>query len=136
MILGVGIDAVTVARFAAWHLKPRRSLRKLFSDSEIDYCLSLPARSAERFAVRFAAREAFFKALQAMQSAQDHVCGIPFLRVARAVEVVRSTIGVPTCVVDWDQLETQLAQQPWVHLSLTHTETVAQAIVILESQER
>lgn len=136
MILGVGIDAVTVARFAAWHLKPRRSLRKLFSDTEIDYCLSLSARSAERFAVRFAAREAFFKALQAMQDARDHVYGVPFLRVARAVEVMRSTTGVPTCIVNWGRLGIQVAQQPWVHLSLTHTETVAQAIVILESQER
>lgn len=136
MILGIGIDAVTVARFAEWHLKSQRSLRKLFSATEIEYCLSLPARSAERFAVRFAVREAFFKALQTMQAHQDLTCGAPFLRVARSIEVVRSVRGIPSCIVDWDYLGMPIVQQPRVHVSLTHTEGIAQAFVILESQER
>ena len=136
MILGIGIDAVTIDRFAQWHLKPRRSLRKLFSDAEIEYCVSVPARSAERFAVRYAAREAFFKALQAMQHAQDHAFAFPFLRIARSIAVVRQESGMPLCVVDWECLGVSVALQPRVHLSLTHTESIAQALVILESQER
>lgn len=136
MILGVGIDAVTIARFAHWHLKSRRSLCRLFSDAEVDYCLSVPALGAERFAVRYAAREAFFKALQAMQGVHDHACAMPFLRVIRSVGIVRCANGMPRCVVDWERLGVSLMPQPRVHISLTHTEAVAQALVIIESQER
>ena len=136
MILGVGIDAVTINRFAHWHLQSRRSLRRLLSDAEIDYCLSVPALSAERFAVRYAAREGFFKALQAMQSFQDNGCTVPFLRVIRSLEIVRRVNGAPRCVVDWDRLGVLSELQPRVHISLTHTEAEAQALVIIESQEQ
>lgn len=136
MILGIGIDAVTIARFEHWHLKPRQSLRRLFSEAEIDYCVSVLALSAQRFAVRYAAREAFFKALQAMSSTRNNPCALPFLRVVRSVEIVRHVNGIPICVVDWERLDVLPTPQLRVHISLTHTETVAQALVLIESQEQ
>ena len=50
MILGVGIDAVEIARFADWHTKSDKQLRRIFSEEEMAYCLSVPAKTAERFA--------------------------------------------------------------------------------------
>jgi len=63
--LSAGIDLVSVARIegmlARWG---ERFLRRVYTDGEIAYCLSkaFPARS---FAARFAAKEAFFKAVSA-----------------------------------------------------------------------
>ena len=61
MIKGIGIDSVEVARFAHWYSYPHASLRRIFSNTEIDYCLARTAQSSAHFAARFAAREAFLK---------------------------------------------------------------------------
>ena len=98
MIMGIGVDAIEIERFAAWHLFSRSQLRRIFSDTEIEYCLSVPAKSAERFAVRFAAREAFFKAL-----CQAGI-RVPFLTMCAQVRVEHSQQGAPVLLVDWSRL--------------------------------
>ncbi|GAG59168.1 unnamed protein product, partial [marine sediment metagenome] len=62
MIFGIGIDSVEIKRFAYWRQFNKKTLQRIFSSEEIDYCFITPVKSAERFAVRFAVREAFFKA--------------------------------------------------------------------------
>lgn len=63
MILGIGVDLVDVRRFEAiiyrWQHK---FLRRVFTDSEIRYC-NTKKHPAQRFATRFAAKEAFIKAI-------------------------------------------------------------------------
>lgn len=61
--LSVGIDLVSVSRIETllerWGDK---FLRRVFTDSEIEYCLER-FRPAQSLAARFAAKEAFFKAI-------------------------------------------------------------------------
>lgn len=121
MILGIGVDSVEIARFAHWHTYSAKQLLRIFSHEEIDYCLSVPSKSAERFAVRFAAREALFKAYCAWQP--DH--RIPFLSFCNAVTIIKKK-GIPEVVID-DQLP-----ECKITISLTHTRTIATAFVILE----
>jgi holo-[acyl-carrier protein] synthase len=130
MILGTGIDAVEIARFADWHTRPRTSLKKLFSDEEIEYCLSDVARSAERFAVRFAAREAVYKITHAILE----LTTVPFLTLAQVITIAKSSSGAPYLTLDWQKLS--ISKPPHIvwHLSLTHSETIAIASVIAEQR--
>ncbi len=125
MIVGMGIDAVEIERFAAWHQLTKKQLLRIFLLEEVNYCLALPIKSAERFAARFAAKEAFFKALCA--AVPDH--GLSFFTVCRHVAVVRDRGGAPTLHVDWCLLQIQAYG---VHLSITHAKTVAIAVVIFD----
>ncbi len=63
MIVGTGIDIVEVARVAAAIKRfGRRFLERVFTENEIRYCQS-KHNVMERFAGRFAAKEAAMKAL-------------------------------------------------------------------------
>jgi holo-[acyl-carrier protein] synthase len=132
VIFGLGIDSVEISRFASWTQYDAAQLQKVFSHEEIAYCLELPSASAQRLAVRFAIREALFKALApAMQKKQ-----IPFFALCRAVRVLRNEQGVPELVVDFEAISKYIASEvassitPLV--SLTHTKTIATAIVLLQ----
>lgn len=63
MIVGIGIDLVDVRRMEGiifrWHEK---FLRRVFTEDEIRYCNN-KKNPAQRFATRYAAKEAFIKAL-------------------------------------------------------------------------
>lgn len=119
MIVGIGVDIVDIHRFDAWHTKSRSSLARIFSESEIDYCLAVAAKSAERFAIRYAAKEAFFKAINRKQ-----LCSL--LTACKAFSIPDGT-GIPA--IDWNMLQIQ----PWhVYCSLSHSNMVAIAYVVVE----
>jgi phosphopantetheine--protein transferase-like protein len=106
-------------------------LKRIFSEQEITYCLKNPYKSAERFAVRFAAREAFFKALQPM------LCKpLPFLLLCRHVTITKSQCGVPSLSPEWKTLKEYVIEiQPEkirCHLTLSHSHCCANALVIIE----
>ena len=86
MIYGIGIDIVQVSRVEKvvkrWG---DRFLKRVFTVAEIDYCQK-KVSSASRFALRFAAKEAFSKAL-----GSGFTGGLGF----RHVEVVRHSSGRP-----------------------------------------
>jgi holo-[acyl-carrier protein] synthase len=130
MIAGIGIDSIEIARFAHWHCWPHTQLQRIFSQHEIDYCLAIPACSAQRFAVRFAAREALYKALTQLHPKHT----MPFLTLCRAT-TIETAAHHPTL-----HLNTALLQpyglsktEIMIHLSLTHTKTIATAMIILEA---
>ena len=126
MILGLGIDSVEIKRFSGWHRYSVRKLSHLFSAEEITYCLSVSAKSAERFAVRFAAKEALLKALSFTSG--SHVGKIQSItKIARACYVTHDPTGTPQLIVDWKTLALP-AQH--VLVSLTHTRIMATAAVI------
>ncbi|PIU54655.1 MAG: holo-[acyl-carrier-protein] synthase [Deltaproteobacteria bacterium CG07_land_8_20_14_0_80_38_7] len=63
MILGIGIDIVDVRRIESIIVRWQESfIRRVFTDSEIKYCNN-KKNPAQRFATRFAAKEALIKAL-------------------------------------------------------------------------
>lgn len=126
MILGIGIDIVDIDRFVDWNLKPMNQLKYIFSAEEISYCLEIPLQSAERFAVRFAAKEAFYKSYCAWQTQ-----AIPFNTVAKWISVCKSSQGIPHLKVNWQQLNVPF--EPFCHVTLSHAKTVAIAYVVLES---
>ncbi len=128
MIVGIGIDSVEIKRFAHWHTFNQKQLNRIFSPDEIVYCLQNNKKKAERFAVRFAAREAFYKALCSFYP--DHI--MPFLTLCKLVQVKRSPI--PQLIID----SVSIAQLSHItaFLSLTHTSTIATAQVILQQDPR
>jgi holo-[acyl-carrier protein] synthase len=126
MIIGTGIDIVSVGRIT--HLIDRygrRFLAKYYSDGEIERGLALPGPGRDRFfAARFAAREAFFKAL-----------GTGWGRgiALREVAVERNEAGRPSIALTGRAAEAAAERHiAAIHLSLAHEGSIAQAIVILE----
>lgn len=125
MIVGLGTDLVEVARIAA--AAERRGpalLARLFTAGEIGYCETRHYRF-ESFAARFAAKEAFLKALGT--GARD---GISW----QDIEVVRDARGRPELRLTGRAHE--LAAERGVtnaFVSLSHTRTLATAVVVLES---
>ena len=124
MIVGTGIDVAEVARLeqaAARH--GRRFLERIFTAREIAYCERHRNRF-ERYAARFAAKEAGMKAL-----------GVGWRGGVRwqDLEVVNQRGGKPELRLSGVAAriaERQKARN--VSLSLTHTQAQAVAQVILE----
>ncbi|HEV2601577.1 MAG TPA: 4'-phosphopantetheinyl transferase superfamily protein [Candidatus Babeliales bacterium] len=126
--MGIGIDSVEVARCVSWIGYSSQQLSRIFSHDEINYASSNPAKKAERLAARFAAKEAFCKGLHAAYPGNRY----SLLTVCRAVAVLHGGNGAPYLVVDWRLLGLDDQQGIRIHLSITHTKTVATAYVVLE----
>jgi holo-[acyl-carrier protein] synthase len=126
MIVGTGIDVAEVPRVAAAIDRfGQRFIRRIFTEAEILYCDS-KANRVERYAARFAAKEAGMKALGTGWN-----YGVRW----RDVEVLRKPGQRPTIVFHGRAGE--FAKKLGVvnaALSLTHTEEQAIAQVILESK--
>lgn len=129
MILGIGIDSVETKRFALWYRYDKQKLLRIFSEQEIEYCLSNLELSAQRFAVRFAAREALYKAISVY--CPDH--SVPFLTLCHATTIIKEK--APMIFIDWNILKTYhiSANHIKIHISLTHTSQAATAFLVLES---
>lgn len=125
MIVGTGIDIAEVPRIAEVIARyGDRFLRKIFTEGEIRYCSS-KANRVERFAARFAAKEA---AMKALGTGWNH--GVRF----RDVEVSRQPGKRPTITFHGKAAEfaAKLGAQN-IALSLSHTAEQAIAQVILEN---
>ncbi len=129
MIIGIGIDTVKVERFEPWVLYPKEKLLKVFSESEIEYSLSLPKKAPERLAARFAAKEAFLKAAHNLLHGTE---SNSFLKVCKQVEIVRKKCGKPELKVDWQGLSID-GENVSCLISLSHTADIASAIILLEA---
>lgn len=125
MIVGVGIDLVAIARVERLLAgKGERALARLFTGAEVAYARSR-ARPAMHLAARLAAKEAAFKALAGSDEAR--------LIGWREVEVV-SRRGSPPNLLCHGRADFRMRELgvQHVHLSITHTDDVAGAVVVLE----
>lgn len=125
MIVGTGIDIAEVGRIReAIERHGERFLKRIFTEGEIEYCES-KANSVERYAARFAAKEAGMKAIG---TGWNH--GVRW----RDIEVARKPGGRPTLLLHGKAAEfaAKLGATN-IALSLTHTAEEAMAQVILES---
>ena len=127
MIGGIGVDTIEVERFLQWHTYSKKKLSRIFSQEEIDYCLQQPDKSAERFAVRFATREALYKALSYLYPDKK----IPFLTLCSRITITKKSAR-PYLVVTGD-IGVGLNGLV-IHLSLSHTRAYATAVVIIEQR--
>lgn len=118
-ICGVGVDAVDVARFGAALGRHPAIAGRLFTEGEIGD----GAGDVQRLAARFAAKEAAMKALGRGVGAFDW----------HDVEVVRLEGGAPSLRVTARAaaLAGGRGVSRW-HVSLTHTATLAVAMVVAE----
>jgi len=118
-VIGVGIDAVDVARFALVLGRRPGFEERVFTPLERSTCGGAPGR----LAARFAAKEATMKALGVGLGAfgfhdvwvERRPSGRPLLRVSGQAEELAVRAGV----------------RRW-HVSLTHTDLVAEAVVVAE----
>jgi phosphopantetheine--protein transferase-like protein len=132
MIQAVGIDSVEIIRFNAWKNYSEKKLLKLFLPHEIAYCLSNSQKSAERFAVRFAAKEAFLKAFSSLTAATQP---LSLLTICKNVSIKHSENNVPYLLIEWNNLIklSPSVQTTYItHISLTHTKNTATAMVVIE----
>lgn len=122
--LGVGVDLVEVARVATIISdKGARVFERLLTPAERAYCESRPD-PATHVAVRLAAKEAVYKALQGSAAAR----GIGW----REIEVTRAPDGRPDVVLSGSAAaRAEVLGVRRVMLSLTHTHLAAVAMVVL-----
>ena len=113
MIIGIGIDVVDIARFNKTLTNPRFK-SKHFSPTEMGL-------SNESLAGRFAAREAFYKALNRQE-----------LFDLKDIQIINLSNGEPNFVFQ-GKLEDYGFDKNF-HLTISHCPEYAAALVIIESK--
>jgi phosphopantetheine--protein transferase-like protein len=135
MILGIGTDIVKVDRFVLWRKYSTTQLGRVFSKNELKECLIDNTLNIQRMAVRFAAKEAFYKALSKLLIKFNFTKqSFSFLFCCRYCEVKKMIWGVPVLQIDWEAFEKKIGEtlpKINVELSLSHEERYAVAFVIL-----
>ncbi|MFQ3315626.1 MAG: holo-[acyl-carrier protein] synthase [Candidatus Poriferisodalaceae bacterium] len=121
-VIGIGLDVVDVERMRTVLSRRAAIKERLFTRSEQHYAES-SIDSVQRFAARFAAKEAVMKALGV---------GLGSVKF-RDIEVVKLDSGKPTLELHGQAavLADLAGIRKW-HLSMSHTALVAEAIVVAE----
>ncbi len=123
MIAGIGIDMVDVERIAEKVAKENGFREKVFSAREIAFCEE-KKRKAQHYAARFAAKEAFLKATG---------LGLSLGHTLSQVEIIPDAAGKPEIFLSGSFAQ-HASERGWtkIHVSVTHVQTMACAVVILE----
>ncbi len=117
MIIGIGIDIIEVGRVRRAIERTPRFADRVFTPAEIAYSEG-KASKFQHLAARFAAKEAFFKAIGRRAGWTD-------------VETVNEESGRPYLVVRSGE-DFGFSRS---HVSLTHIGELAVAVVVLEKDE-
>ncbi len=124
MIISIGIDIVEVYRIRDTIERTPRFAERVFTAYERKYCETKGAAAAQSYAGRFAAKEAFLKALKT---------GWRGKLTWHDIEIISDAEGVPSLNVTGEALKLLGALGSGrVHLSISHTAEHAVAQVILE----
>ena len=124
MIVSIGIDIIEVYRISETLARTPRFVERVFTEKERTYCEAKGAASAQSFAARFAAKEAFLKALKT---------GWRGKITWRDIEILNDEQGVPNLAVTGEAEEIlKKTGANKIHLSMSHTTDHATAQVILE----
>jgi holo-[acyl-carrier protein] synthase len=123
MIFGIGIDNFEPKRIEIKISKHKGLREDIFTDKEIEYCESKKNKYLY-YAVRFAAKEAFFKALGTGWRYGMRFC---------EVEVINDKLGKPELIL-YGKVKEMLEKIAITNtfVSLSHTKTIVNSIVILE----
>ncbi len=126
MIFGVGIDIIEVNRIEK-SLKSDSFKNRVFTSKEINYCENRSG-SFQSYAARFAAKEAFFKALGS--GWRD---GMAWTEI----EIINNELGKPEFTF-YGKTKSILNEKKITksHVSLSHIKETATAYVLLEQEIR
>jgi holo-[acyl-carrier protein] synthase len=126
MIFGIGTDMIEVNRVKTTMENDAGFREKIFTEGEIAYCEKLKNKH-QNYAARFAAKEAFMKALGTgwrygirfddIDLYHDNL-GNPFLRLHGKAKEIASQENISK-----------------IHVSLSHVREMATATVILEKED-
>ncbi|MEO6316918.1 MAG: holo-ACP synthase [Chitinophagaceae bacterium] len=123
MITGIGTDIVEVSRIAEKIGKEHGFRELVFSVNEIAYC-EAATHKYEHYAARFAAKEAFFKAI-----GTGWANGTAF----NEIEIVHGDKGQPQLNLLGNTATTLLKESIGrIFVSLAHTKAMATAVVMIE----
>ena len=131
MIYGVGMDMLEIRRMnkIMEGKAAQRFLERILTLAERNLAATRKGRFSEFIAGRFAAKEAVVKALG---------CGIGKSVGFQDIEVLPDALGKPCCTIAAPalaRLSLPLDSTLRVHLSITHSESMAAAYVIIEIME-
>jgi len=124
LIFGIGTDIIEVKRMET-RLSDNYALKqKIYTPAEQLYCDEGKVTRYQRFAARFAAKEAFFKAL-----GTGYRYGMAF----HEIEVMNDELGKPYIVLH-GKVKEYLEKEgvSIIHLTISHVKEMASAFVILE----
>ncbi len=124
MIVSIGIDIIEVYRIRETIERTPRFVERVFTMRERNYCDAKGAAAAQSYAARFAAKEAFLKALKT---------GWRGKITWHDIEVLNDEQGVPRLEISGEAREIlEKTGANKIHLSISHTTEHATAQVILE----
>jgi holo-[acyl-carrier protein] synthase len=124
MIISIGVDIVEVYRIAETITRTPRFVERVFTAAEREYCDSRGAAASQSYAARFAAKEAFLKALKTGWRGKISW---------HDIEVVADDNGAPSLSITGEArriLDTKGTVH--LHVSLSHTAEHAVAQVLIE----
>lgn len=123
MIEGVGIDMIETERIAEKISKEQGFRELVFSRNEIAYC-EKKTNQFEHYAARFAAKEAFFKAL-----GSGWINGTAF----HEIEILNEQNGKPEIFLSGETKKTiEQFEIKKISVSLSHLKSIASAVVVIE----
>lgn len=125
-VVGVGVDMEPIDSFRDRSLSSNRAFyRRIFSQGEITYCQKFKDPSPH-FAARFCAKEAMVKAARSL--AAIHVTD---------VQVENNADGAPHLLPRGECKDVlEVLKKHRAHLSISHTDAMAVAFVVLEKKGR
>ena len=123
MIPGIGIDIIEVDRVKKSIETIEGFKEKIFSEGEIAYCES-KKKKFEHYAARFAAKEAYFKAIG---TGWRH--GLAF----KEIEIAHDSLGKPIIILSGNAKD-HCKRSGYTNrqVSLSHLKDTAVAMVVLE----
>ena len=120
MIIGIGTDIVEIERVRR-AVENEHFTQRVFTETEIKYCESRGKGSAASYAARFAAKEAFFKAL-----------GTGIVTALKDVEIRNDAFGKPEIFVEGEtKTLTDEKGVKEIFLSISHSHEYATAVAVL-----
>ncbi len=119
-VVGIGADLVDIERMRSIINRRPRFVQRVFTTAEREYC-SKTRDPSERYAARFAAKEAVLKTLGVGLGGADF----------GDIEVVRLPSGQPELRITGRAAELAAAKgiSRWM-ITITHSENLAQAFVV------
>ncbi|MBI5227922.1 holo-ACP synthase [Candidatus Micrarchaeota archaeon] len=120
-ILAIGVDIELVERFAK-KLGDKVFLKKIFTRNELKYCLK-KITPEHHLAVRYAAKEAVFKALYTALKSNPRI-------TLKDIEVLINFGGFPSIYIK--KIKKEQFKKMQVHISLSHSDSNAIAFAVIE----